>query len=152
MPNNTEDFLQAVIDPHTIIDVVSPNLHRILPNITQKFVRMSKMHRPIQMLAIVKAELSKNRPIIIFSNKSTTCDFISIFLNEHDIENVNVNGDMLNQIRAGRFNKFQNGDVHVLSTTDVASRGLDTIRVYEEFTNIFFSLLIFISICTRLVM
>lgn len=88
MPNNTEDLLSPVIDTSTVYEVVSPNLHRILPNITQKFIRMSKMHRPIQMLAIVKAELSKNRPVIIFSNKSAASDYISIFLDEHDIENV----------------------------------------------------------------
>lgn len=87
------------------------------------------MHRPIQMLAIVKMELSKNRPVIVFANKSVTSDYVSMFLNDHDIESVNVNGDMLMQIRAGRFEQFQSGQVHVLSTTDVASRGLDTIRV-----------------------
>lgn len=129
MPNNTHELLQSVIDPTTIRDVVSPNLHRILPNITQKFIRMSKMHRPYQMLALVKAEISKNRPVIVFSNKSATSDYVSIFLNDHDIECVNLNGDMLMQIRSGQFNKFQNGQVHVLSTTDVASRGLDTTRV-----------------------
>lgn len=129
MPNNTEDLLREVIDPSTIYDVVSPNLHRIIPNITQKFMRMSKMHRPIQMLSIVKTELSKNRPVIVFSNKSATSDYISLFLNDHDIESVNLNGDMLMKVRVGQFDKFQNGQVHVLSTTDVASRGLDTIRV-----------------------
>lgn len=129
MPTNTQELLQEVIDPTTVYDVVSPNLHRILPNVTQKFIRMSKMHRPVQMLAIVKEELSKKRPVIVFSNKSTTSDYVSMFLNDHDIESVNLNGDMLMQIRMGQFDKFQSGQVHVLSTTDVASRGLDTIRV-----------------------
>lgn len=90
------------------------------------------MHRPIQMLSIVKKELSKNRPVIVFSNKSATSDYVSIFLNEHDVECANLNGDMIVQIRSGQFNKFQNGQVHVLSTTDVASRGLDTTRVRND--------------------
>lgn len=148
MPNNTEDLLRDVIDPSTIYDVVSPNLHRIIPNITQKFIRLSKMHRPIQMLSIVKTELSKNRPVIVFSNKSATSDYISIFLNDHDIECVNLNGDMLMQIRVGQFDKFQTGQVHVLSTTDVASRGLDTIRVRNIEHNCsrhFFSNLLFLT-------
>ncbi len=132
MPTNTDELLQPVIDPTTIYEVKSPNLHRILPNITQKFIRMSKMHRPVQMLAIVKEELSKRRPVIVFSNKSVTSDFISMFLKDHDVESVTLNGDMLMQIRAGQFDKFQSGEVHVLSTTDVASRGLDTIRVSER--------------------
>ncbi|XP_037024431.1 probable ATP-dependent RNA helicase DDX28 [Bradysia coprophila] len=128
MPTNTQELLQNVIDTTTINEVVSPSLHRLLPNVTQTFLRMSKMHRPIQMLAIVKEELSKKRPVIIFSNKSSSCDYVSIFLNDHDIECVNLNGDMLVQIRMGQFDKFQTGQVHVLSTTDVASRGLDTTR------------------------
>lgn len=132
MPTNTEEMLRTVIDPSTIHDVVSPNLHRILPNITQKFIRMSKMHRPIQMLSLIKTELAKNRPVIVFSNKSATSDYVSIFLNDHDIECTNLNGDMIAKIRVGQFNKFQNGEVHVLSTTDVASRGLDTTRVRND--------------------
>ncbi|KAJ6622126.1 putative ATP-dependent RNA helicase DDX28 [Pseudolycoriella hygida] len=128
MPNNSNEMLQQVIDPTTVSKVVSPNLHRILPNVTQNFLRMSKMHRPIQMLSIVKKELSKTRPVIIFSNKSSTSDYVSIFLEEHDIANVNLNGDMVMQLRLGQFEKFQTGQVHVISTTDVVSRGLNTIR------------------------
>lgn len=132
MPTNTQELLQGVIDTSTICDVVSPSLHKLLPNVKQTFVRMSKMHRPIQMLAIVKEELSKKRPVIIFSNKSSSCDYVSLFLNDHDIECVNVNGDMSSTIRIGQFDKFQTGQVHVLSTTDVASRGLDTTRVIAK--------------------
>lgn len=131
MPSNTQELLQDVIDTTTMHEVVSPSLHRLLPNVTQTFLRMSKIHRPIQLLAIVKEELSKKRPVIIFSNKSSSCDYVSIFLNDHDIECINLNGDMMMQIRRGQFNKFQTGQVHVLSTTDVASRGLDTTRVCE---------------------
>lgn len=129
MPNNTAELLRDVIDPTTICEVVSPNLHKILPNVTQHFLRMSKMNRSVQLLKIVKTEISKNRPVIVFANKSASSDYVSIFLNENDVETANVNGDMLMQIRLGQFEKFQNGQVHVLSTTDVASRGLDTIRV-----------------------
>ncbi len=33
------------------------------------------------------------------------------------------------QVREGLFDKFQNGEVDLLICTDIASRGLDTIRV-----------------------
>jgi superfamily II DNA/RNA helicase len=36
MPTNTEELFQSIIDPETIKTVVSQNLHRILPNVTQK--------------------------------------------------------------------------------------------------------------------
>lgn len=35
---------------------------------------------------------------------------------------------MLQKIRIGRFEQFQNGNVDVLSTTDIGSRGLNTTR------------------------
>lgn len=52
-----------------------------------------------------------------------------MFLNENGVSCVNLNGDMPTDVRAGRFDQFQRGFVDVLSCTDVASRGLDTIRV-----------------------
>jgi len=33
------------------------------------------------------------------------------------------------QVREGRYEKFKNGETDILICTDIASRGLDTIRV-----------------------
>jgi len=89
---------------------------------------MNKSDRPTNLITLVKSEINKNRPLIIFGNKSNTSDFISIFLNEAGVNCINLNGDMSMKIRAGRFEQFQEGNVDVLATTDVASRGLDTRR------------------------
>lgn len=124
-----EELLHSIIDTSTIEDVVSPNLHKILPHIQQKFIRMRKQERPLALLALVKAELAKRRPIIVFGNKSVTSDYVSILLNDNGIDAISLNGDLLRIIRDGQFEKFQSGKVNVLSTTDIASRGLDTKRV-----------------------
>lgn len=129
LPSNTYDMLAMFIDPETVQEVVSPNMHQLLPQIHQKFIRMRKSNRPLELLQIVKSEVAKHRPVVVFGNKSTTSDFISIFLNDNGIGCAALNGDMLHKIRVGQFAKFQNGEVNVLSTTDVASRGLDTTRV-----------------------
>lgn len=129
MPTNSEELLQSIIDPKTLHRIVSPNLHRILPHVPQKFMRMNKAGRPMELLALVKADVVKKRPVIVFGNKSATSDYVSMFLNDHGVSCVNLNGDMLQQIRVGQFEKFQTGEVNVLSTTDIASRGLDTTRV-----------------------
>ncbi|XP_043649272.1 probable ATP-dependent RNA helicase DDX28 [Drosophila teissieri] len=128
MPTNTREILHKVIDVDTIREVVSPHLHRLMPHVTQKFLRMSKADRPATLLSLVKHDLAKRRPLIVFSNKSTTSDFASIFLNNSGVNCLNLNGDMLMKIRLGRFEQFQNGHCDVLSTTDVGSRGLDTTR------------------------
>ncbi|XP_062143072.1 probable ATP-dependent RNA helicase DDX28 [Drosophila sulfurigaster albostrigata] len=128
MPTNTREILQKVIDVETIRDVVSPHLHYLMPHVTQKFMRISKADRPANLLLLAKQDKAKKRPFIVFSNKSTTSDYVSIFLNNSGINCLNLNGDMLMKIRLGRFEEFQRGNCDVLSTTDVGSRGLDTTR------------------------
>lgn len=128
MPTNVNETLRRIIDTETIRQVVSENLHKIMPHVKQKFVRMNKSDRPSTLLQLVKQEIIKKRPVIVFGNKSPTSDFVSLFLTNGGVNCVNLNGDMLQKIRIGQFEKFQSGEVDVLSTTDVASRGLDTTR------------------------
>ncbi|XP_055839847.1 probable ATP-dependent RNA helicase DDX28 [Episyrphus balteatus] len=131
MPTNTDQILQNIIDTSTLHQVVSPNLHRLMPHITHKFLRMNKSDRPANILTLVKSELAKKRPVIVFGNKSSTSDYVSMFLNNNGVNCINLNGDMLMKIRIGRFEQFQQGHVDVLSTTDVGSRGLDTTRARQ---------------------
>lgn len=128
MPTNINELLHKVIDIETIHEVVSPHLHKLMPHVDQRFMRVNKSDRPAHLLTIVKKELSLRRPLIIFSNKTPTCDYVSIFLNNSGVNCLNLNGDMLMKIRLGRFEQFQNAECDVLSTTDVGSRGLDTTR------------------------
>lgn len=126
MPTNTEEILQKVIDVQTLHVVSSPNLHKLMPHVEQRFMRISKQNRPSNLLNLVKKDIAKKQPVIVFSNKSATSDFVDIFLNNNGVQSVNLNGDMLMKIRIGRFEQFQNRKYDVLSTTDVGSRGLDT--------------------------
>lgn len=128
MPTNIEQTLHEIIDTKTLSQVVSPNLHRLMSHVEQRFLRMNKSDRPAHLLSLVKKELKQRKPMIIFSNKTPTSDYISIFLNNSGIKCLNLNGDMLMQIRSGCFKEFQSGECDVLSTTDVGSRGLDTTR------------------------
>ncbi|EDW77698.1 uncharacterized protein Dwil_GK24632 [Drosophila willistoni] len=128
LPTNTREILQRIIDVDTIREVVSPHLHHLMPHVQQKFLRITKADRPANLLSLVKQDMSKKRPVIVFSNKSVTSDYVSIFLNNMGVNCLNLNGDMLMKIRLGRFEQFQTGECDILSTTDVGSRGLDTTR------------------------
>lgn len=128
MPTNISESLNRIIDTETIHQVVSENLHKVMPHVKQKFLRVNKSERPALLLQLVKQEVIKKRPVIVFGNKSQTSDFVSLFLTNGGVNCVNLNGDMLQKIRVGQFEKFQSGEVDVLSTTDVGSRGLDTTR------------------------
>lgn len=129
MPTNVNESLEEIIDTSTIHEAVSPYLHKVMPHITQKFLRTAKSKRPMELLEIVKKDVDNKRPVIIFSNKHATSDYISILLNESDIDAISLNKMSIEQIRRQQFKKFQSGLVNVLSTTDLASRGLDTTRV-----------------------
>ncbi|KRT78758.1 helicase, partial [Oryctes borbonicus] len=108
--------------------VTSPRLHRPLLNVTQKFIRVTRSGRPTYLLEIAKSTKS---PLLIFSNKNATCDWVSMFLREHDIKCANINGSMNYLIRIDQWQQFISGNVNVLSATDVGSRGLDTIQVKQ---------------------
>lgn len=129
MPTNVEESLNLIIDTSTLNTITSPYLHRIMPHITQKFIRIRKSQRPIELLKLVKKDVDRNRPVIIFSNQKVSSDYVSIFLNDHGIDTVAMNKTAIEKIRRQQFQKFQSGQVNVLSTTDLASRGLDTKRV-----------------------
>ncbi|XP_053679265.1 probable ATP-dependent RNA helicase DDX28 [Anopheles nili] len=128
MPTNMEELLSKLVNVETIEQLVSPNLHRLMGHVTQRFVRVRKSDRPQILLDLVRKDAKRNVPTIIFSNKTPTCDFVSLHLNGLGYPCVNLNGDMMLKLRLGQFEKFQQAEVNILSTTDVASRGLNTIR------------------------
>lgn len=131
IPLNREDMLQKIIDVSAVKDIRTPNLHKLVPNVLQKFLRMSKINRPPNLLSIIKSGLKQDQSILVFGNKSPTADYISIFLKESGVECINLNADMPMPIRADQFGRFQRREVKVLSTTDIGSRGLDTRHVSQ---------------------
>lgn len=135
MPTKMAELLAPIVDPTTMLEIVSPKLHKLLSHVKQTFLRMTKTERPIQLLRLIKPELEQGHPCIIFANKAATSDYVSMFLNENGVNCVNLNGDMNAALRIGKFMQFQSGAVDVLSTTDIASRGLDTTRVSHHHRN-----------------
>ncbi|GBP83130.1 Probable ATP-dependent RNA helicase DDX28 [Eumeta japonica] len=128
MPVELPDIASKFVDPESIKTISTANIHRILPHVPQKFIRLGKAQKPLELLKLVQADVNLERPVMIFSNKTSTCDFVSMFLNENNIECVNINGKMAVPIKLGKYDLYRTGKVNVLSCTDVASRGLDTIK------------------------
>ncbi|KAJ8890908.1 hypothetical protein PR048_010417 [Dryococelus australis] len=129
LPTSIPDILGDLIVPESLMRVTTGHLHKIMPHVPQKFLRVGLSQKPAELLKLVKADYENRVPLIIFSNKSSTCDWLSMFLNENGVECVNLNGDMPLVLRRGVFKKFQLGEVNVISCTDIGSRGLDTVRV-----------------------
>jgi len=126
IPRSAEEILSEVIPYDSFIKVTTDNLHRLLPHVPQKFIRLSHLDKPSTLLELVKKDASRKLPVVVFSNKSDRVDWISMFLNENGISCVNLNGDMSHHLRQNRFSEYQLGKHMVLACTDVVSRGLDT--------------------------
>ncbi|XP_013185334.2 probable ATP-dependent RNA helicase DDX28 [Amyelois transitella] len=126
MPYELPEAVNSFVDPESLKTVVTSSIHRLLPHVPQKFLRIGKAQKPGELLKLVQADVNLKRPVMIFSNKTATCDFVSMFLNENNIECININGQMPVPLKLGKFEQFRSGKVNVLSCTDIASRGLDT--------------------------
>ncbi|CAB0030047.1 unnamed protein product [Trichogramma brassicae] len=137
------------INTDTLTRVVTGNQHQI--NVPQKFLRVGKSDKPMMLLKHLKSKIKNKTPIIIFCNNTATCDFTKIFLKQFNVDSVNLHGKMPLEVRKGRFLKFQNGEVNILTTTDAGSRGLDTIYA-KEIINFDFPLITaeYIHRCGRL--
>nr|CAD7265710.1 unnamed protein product [Timema shepardi] len=124
-----DEEIEVRISMDSLVKVTTSHLHMLLPHVPQKFMRLGRTQKPEQLLKLVKADSANKEPVIVFSNKATTCDWVSMFLNENGVKCVNFNGEMAYVLRQGKFKQFQDGEVNVIACTDIGSRGLNTIRV-----------------------
>ena len=70
-----------------------------------------------------------DRSTIIFCNHRESVERTSTYLKDKDILNVFYHGALEQQERDAALNKFRNGTVNVLVTTDLAARGLDIANI-----------------------
>ncbi|KAK2577000.1 hypothetical protein KPH14_011962 [Odynerus spinipes] len=127
MPQRISQVLGDIVDVNSLIEVVSEKLHHIL--VPQKFMRLGPSQKPAELLKYVKPKIKSKEQVIIFSNENATCDWISMFLHECNIDNIHLNGALPLSIRQGKYAAFKSRKINVLSTTNIGSRGLDTFMV-----------------------
>lgn len=124
LPKTTPDILKPI--ESNLYQVISPNLHKPLLHVRQKFLRLLRTEKPGHLLDIAK---NNKAPLLIFTNRNETCNWLALFLRENGVPCSNINGDMNYSIRIQQWNDFIKGNTNILSATDVGSRGLDTTQV-----------------------
>lgn len=129
MPRSIPEKLSEVIAVESLVKVSTDYLHKVQPHLPQKFLRISKSRKAEELLKIVKKDVAENRPLMIFSNQTSTSNWISLFLKENGIKCIRINGEMDNDERLSQYQEFRLGYANVISCTDLTSRGLDTTRV-----------------------
>ena len=131
MPRSAEEILAKTVPFNSFTKITTERLHRLLPHVPQKFIRLSHLDKPAKLLELAKKDTSRKLPLIIFSNKSERCDWVSMFLNENGIPCTNLNGTMSQHFRENRYEAFRSGKYLALSCTDIVSRGLDTTNTHH---------------------
>jgi len=106
-------------------------LHRVPHHIYQKFIRAPKTNREDYLMDAIDSDLAKRHQVIIFSNKGSTSNWISHYLNEKGIICEAFNSSVYFRKRHEALDRFKRGEVKILSCTDLASRGIDTLNVHH---------------------
>ncbi|CAL1533066.1 unnamed protein product [Lymnaea stagnalis] len=129
MPVALEKTLGEFLPLESMVKVSTQGLHHLQPHVKQTFLRINNQRKPEKLIELVKLNIEKNHPTIVFANNNKTCYFVHKLLGENGVECLQLSGEMLPKERRGVFEKFRDGFCNVLVATDIASRGLDTVNV-----------------------
>ena len=132
-PSNLNTSLGHIIDTEDLEIIQTRHLHRVLPNVYQKFIKSPKVGRLDYLLDVIEPDVDKKRKVLIFCNKATTSAYINHSLNDQGISTLHFAGSNMNpSTRQHNLNMFLNeDDCNVLACTDLVSRGIDTQMVHH---------------------
>ena len=128
IPRDMKNILESILDVSNELEVIKTNrINRIMMHVPQHFFRLTNNKKTEQLLAITKASIRDS--IMIFSNRTQTAVFVHRLLKENDIKSCLFHSSMNENERDASIQKFLNGECNIISCTDIASRGLDTVHV-----------------------
>ncbi|KAM4017326.1 putative ATP-dependent RNA helicase DDX28 [Anomaloglossus baeobatrachus] len=130
-PRGVAKILSKVTDLGSIDTIKSKRLHFLMSHIQQMFKKLKGSDKLSELLELLKrrAEESSGTGTLVFCNSSGTVNWLGYLLDDHGIKHARLHGQMPADRRSGIFDTFQNGQCNVLVCTDIASRGLDSLRV-----------------------
>ena len=134
----------SLVDTDQLKVLRTGQLHRVLPHVNQVFIRAPKVKREEYLFRVIEKDVKKRNPIVIFSNKASTSNFIAHVINNRfrdmnsednqqilqpNAEPISLciafNASLYWRERNEILSKFTKGDINILSCTDLVSRGLD---------------------------
>lgn len=84
-------------------------------------------HKIKQLLAVLNT--TQNKQVIVFTATREDTEKLSTHINEQGFDSVALSAELTQSQRSNIMNAFSRGQHQVLVTTDVASRGLDLLKV-----------------------
>ncbi|XP_073406892.1 probable ATP-dependent RNA helicase DDX28 [Dendrobates tinctorius] len=130
-PRGVAKILNKVTDLDSIDTIKSKRLHFLIPHVQQTFKKLKGSEKLSELVELLKkqAEESAGTAFLVFCNNAATVNWLGYLLDDHGIKHARLHGQMPADRRSGIFEAFQKGRCDVLVCTDIASRGLDSLRV-----------------------
>ena len=85
-----------IIDTEDLEIIQTNHLHRVLPNVYQKFIKSPKTDRMDYLLDVIEPDVDKKRKVLIFCNKASTSAFVNHSLKERGIKALHFAGGNMN--------------------------------------------------------
>ena len=102
-PSNLNTSLGHIIDTEDLEIIQTRHLHRVLPNVYQKFIKSPKVGRLDYLLDVIETDVDKKRKVLIFCNKASTAAYINHSLNEQGIPTLHFAGGNMNPSTRHKF-------------------------------------------------
>ncbi|KAE8747989.1 hypothetical protein FOCC_FOCC005184, partial [Frankliniella occidentalis] len=129
IPLNLDLLFEGLVDCNALERISTTHLHDVLKSSPQLFLKVGMTHKAKALFDIIQKDHKLKRPVLIFSNTAKTAEWVGHMLNEQRYPCKTLTGQVPTEIRQHLFQRFQQGEFNILSTTPMVARGLDTIRV-----------------------
>ena len=129
LPQDWKEKVEEHVDSRTVRVIKTDQLHQVMKHVRHKFYRLHKAERTERLIYFCKRNQLMRRPTMVFANTSQSSSWVWHFLNENGVPCAHLCKNMSNEDRIKNMTKFQSGELNFLACTDLASRGIDTVRV-----------------------
>ncbi len=119
--NDVQELICKLFSDVTVFR--SKGSHRVVPNLTTQNELIIKGHRFPVLCDLLKKSVEGGT--LIFANTKPQCDILAEQLRENSFKCSVFRGDMDRLERRANLKAFREGQIDILISTDLASRGLD---------------------------
>jgi ATP-dependent RNA helicase SrmB len=124
--SGVEKFATEILEDPAIVQIDAPNKQSVQVQ-QQIYFADNKQHKQQLLKTLINDQSCQSA--IVFCNKKERTIELDAWLQEQKISSTALHGDMIQAKRMERTKKFTSGKVKTLVATDVASRGLDMLKI-----------------------
>eukprot|EP00061_Rhincodon_typus_P010272 g34438.t1 len=93
-PSGVGELLSNVTDLGSITTIKSKELHRIMPHVKQKFLKVKRTDKASDLLQMLKELVVQKAGVLVFCNNASTVNWLGYVLDDHGIKHSRLQGSM----------------------------------------------------------